>query len=58
MSEDQLRTLIERGEEEGCIQLSYFSELVQELELGEDEVAALYEQLDERGIELRDDCGQ
>src|ERR671924_414830 len=58
MSEDQLRTLIERGEEEGCIELSYFSELVQELELGEDEVAALYEQLDERGIELRDDCGQ
>jgi RNA polymerase primary sigma factor len=58
MSEDQLRTLIERGEEEGCVELSYFSELVQELELGEDEVAALYEQLDERGIELRDDCGQ
>ena len=58
MSEDQIEALIEQGEREGCINLSRWSELVQELELGEDEVMALHERLDERGIELRDDCGQ
>jgi RNA polymerase primary sigma factor len=49
---------MERGEEEGCINLSAFSELVQALELDDDEVSGLYEQLDERGIELSDDCGR
>jgi RNA polymerase primary sigma factor len=48
---------MERGEEEGCINLSAFSELTQALELDEDEVAGLYEQLEDRGIELSDDCG-
>ena len=33
MSHDALRALIEHGEEQGCINLSAFSELVQELEL-------------------------
>ena len=57
MSEDQLRLLLEQGEEQGCIEMSVFTELVAELELGDDDVAGLYEQLDERGIELTDDCG-
>jgi RNA polymerase primary sigma factor len=58
MSHDQLAALMERGEEEGCVNLSAFSELTQALDLDEDEVAGLYEQLEERGIELSDDCGQ
>ena len=58
MSQEQLGALMERGEEEGCINLSAFGELVQTLELGEDEVAGLYEQLEERGIDLTDDCGR
>src|SRR5437660_5668769 len=57
MSHDQLRALIDQGEELGFVELSRFSELVQELELGEEELAALYEELDERGIDVRDDCG-
>src|SRR3982074_576843 len=56
MSTDQLRVLIDQGEERGCVNLSAFSELVQELELDEEAIAALYEQLDERSIELTDDC--
>jgi RNA polymerase primary sigma factor len=40
----------------GCVNLSAFSQTVTELELDEEEVASLYEQLDERGIELTDDC--
>jgi RNA polymerase primary sigma factor len=57
MSDDQLRVLLEQGEEQGCIEMSVFTDLVVELELGEEEVAGLYEQLDQRGIELTDDCG-
>jgi RNA polymerase primary sigma factor len=57
VSQDRLRLLIEHGEEEGCINMSAFNELVQELELDEEELGGLYEQLDERQIALTDDCG-
>jgi RNA polymerase primary sigma factor len=56
MSTDELKLLIERGEERGCIELSAFTELVQELGLGGDDLAALYDELEERRIELADDC--
>jgi RNA polymerase primary sigma factor len=55
---DLLQTLLARGEEEGCVNLSQFNELVAAEELDEDEVARLYEQLEERGLELSDDCGR
>src|SRR5205085_858125 len=57
MTQEQLTSLLEQGEAEGCINLSAFSELTQELELEGEELEALYEQLDERGIALTDDCG-
>jgi RNA polymerase primary sigma factor len=56
--QDQLAALLAIGEEQGCINLSSFNELVQALELEEDEVAGLYEQIEQRGIELSDDCGR
>jgi RNA polymerase primary sigma factor len=56
MSYDQLRVLMEHGEEIGCINMSAFTVLVQELELDEDELHGLYEQIETRGIELTDDC--
>jgi RNA polymerase primary sigma factor len=56
MSHDQLRTLMEHAEEAGCINMSAFSQSVTELELDDEEVAALYEQLEEHRIELTDDC--
>ncbi len=58
MEADILTALVERGEEEGCVNLSAFNDLIQELELDDDELNRLYEQLDERGISLTDDCGQ
>jgi RNA polymerase primary sigma factor len=58
VSERRLQGLLELGEEQGCINLSAFNELTQELELDEDEVAGLYEQMEERGIDLTDDCGR
>ena len=56
MSHDQLRALMEHAHDSGCVNLSAFTQLLTEMELGDDEVAALYEQLEERGIELTDDC--
>jgi RNA polymerase primary sigma factor len=56
MSYDQLRVLMEHGEEIGCINMSAFTALVQELELDDDELNGLYEQIETRGIELTDDC--
>ena len=57
MSYDQLRVLMEHGEELGCVNMSAFTTLLHELELDDDEVAALYETLEEKGIEVTDDCG-
>jgi RNA polymerase primary sigma factor len=57
MSYEQLRTLMEHGEEMGCINMSAFNALVQELDLDDEELNGLYEQIEERGIELTDDCG-
>jgi RNA polymerase primary sigma factor len=57
MSTD-VQALIAQGEEQGCLNLSAFAEFVQEHDLSEDEVDALHHELDERGIELTDDCAR
>jgi RNA polymerase primary sigma factor len=51
-----LESLLARGEEDGCVNLSQFNELVAELE--DEEIGRLYEQLEERGIDVTDDCGR
>ena len=56
MSYEQLRMLMEHGEELGCVNMSAFTLLIQELELDEEEVAGLYATLEERGVEVTDDC--
>src|SRR3954454_6322561 len=53
-----IAALIDRGEQEGCIHLSELDELVQAVDLDDSDVGRLYEQIDSRGIELRDDCGR
>jgi RNA polymerase primary sigma factor len=55
---EQIDALIARGEQEGCVNLSQLHELVAEHDLADDEVAQVYEQLEERGIDLSDDCGR
>ena len=56
MSTVTLETLVERGEEQGCINLSEFAELTHEL--SDDEAQALADRLEQRGIEVSDDCGR
>ena len=53
-----LAALIDRGEQMGCVTLTEVDELVQALDLDENDLGSLYEQLDARHIELRDDCGR
>jgi RNA polymerase primary sigma factor len=53
-----IAALLDRGEAHGCVDLSEVDELTHALELGEGDLGLLYEQLDARGIELRDDCGR
>jgi RNA polymerase primary sigma factor len=55
---DRLTALIDRAEEQGCVNLSQLNELIQELDLDDDEIARAHEQLGERGIEIADDCGR
>ncbi len=57
MSHDQLRALMEHAEEAGCVNLSAFTQVLTELDLDDEEVSSLYEELEERTIELTDDCG-
>src|SRR5947209_807003 len=57
MSQERLKALIDHGAEIGCVNLSAFTAVIQELELDDEEVANLYEKLDENGIEVTDDCG-
>jgi RNA polymerase primary sigma factor len=41
-----------------CVELSDLSDLVQEGELSEEDTQALQDLLEERGVEVRDDCGR
>jgi RNA polymerase primary sigma factor len=54
----EVQALLDRGEEQGCVDLTELNQLVQTLDLDEAEVEELYERFDERGIELHDDCGR
>jgi RNA polymerase primary sigma factor len=53
-----LAALLDRGEDRGCLELSEVDEFAQALELQDADLGGLYEQLDARGIALRDDCGR
>ena len=54
---DQLAT---RGEARGdsCVELSELSELIQEADLGDEDAQIVHDMLQERGFDLRDDCGR
>jgi RNA polymerase primary sigma factor len=58
MTTDPISALLEHGTEAGCVQISELDQLVETLDLGDEDVARVYEQLEERGIDVRDDCGR
>jgi RNA polymerase primary sigma factor len=54
----RLDALVEHGVEEGCLELSEISELIAELGLEEANVDELFIRLEQRGVEISDDCGR
>jgi len=58
VSQTELSVLIEHGDEEGCVDLTAFNEVIASLEYDEEQVDSLYQELQDRGIEVRDDCGR
>ena len=55
---ERIEALLAHGEEDGCIELSEVDELAQAIELEDEDVQAVYEEIERRGIDLRDDCGR
>jgi RNA polymerase primary sigma factor len=56
--DERLQALLEQGEELGCLNLSAVSEFLQEADLDEEQTTGFFEQLEERGIALTDDCAR
>jgi RNA polymerase primary sigma factor len=57
---DVVEELVARGEAEGrrCVDLSELSEVVNDSQLDEDDLQAVQDMLEERGLDVRDDCGR
>ncbi|HKP21774.1 MAG TPA: sigma-70 family RNA polymerase sigma factor [Thermoleophilaceae bacterium] len=56
MSIAPLDALLERGEEQGCVNLSELAEITQDL--SDEEAQAIADRLEQRGIDVSDDCGR
>src|ERR1043166_7176781 len=56
--EESIETLTAEGGPQGCVNLTRLNEFAAEHELDDEDVRSLYEQLDERGVEVSDDCGR
>jgi RNA polymerase primary sigma factor len=57
MVQTEVSALLAKGEDNGCLDLSEVNELVERTELPEEDVDRLYQEAQERGIEIADDCG-
>jgi RNA polymerase primary sigma factor len=58
MADQHIQALIELGEREGCLELSEVSRAIEQAELDDEHVEGLYQDIQERGIDLSDDCGR
>jgi RNA polymerase primary sigma factor len=52
----ELQSLIDRGRDQGCLNASDIAEAARPLDLPPEDLDAFYEQLEELGIDLTDDC--
>src|SRR3954451_12278716 len=58
IAQPEIEALLERGEENGCLNLSEVDDLAKKLEFEDEELDTLHERIDARGIDLTDDCGR
>jgi RNA polymerase primary sigma factor len=54
----ELLALFDRGRDQGCLNASEVDEAVRPLDLDTDELDAFYEQLEEHGVDVSDDCAR
>ena len=54
----RLEALLNRSEEGGCVNLSDLSDLLQDLDLGDEEADEVRDEIDRRGIDVTDDCAR
>jgi hypothetical protein len=53
-----MQALLDRGEESGCIEYSEVDDVAQTLDLEDEQVQDLYEEIERRGIDLKDNCAR
>jgi RNA polymerase primary sigma factor len=58
MVQYEVSALLDKAEEAGCLELSEVNQLVERLELPGEEVDRLYQEAQDRDIEIADDCGR
>jgi RNA polymerase primary sigma factor len=54
----EIDALLERGRENGCVDESELSQLVEELDLDHEQVEAIAARFNEEGVDILDDCGR
>jgi len=54
----EIARLVAAGEDEGCVNLTELGEAMAALDLSDEEVAEVYAAIEERGLDVRDDCGR
>jgi RNA polymerase primary sigma factor len=54
----ELEAIVAQGEQQGCLNLSEVADVIEGAGLGEEQAEELYGALQERGVELSDDCGR
>src|SRR3954453_22132312 len=58
IDDPRIQSLLERGEEAGCVNLSEFSAAVEELDLDDGPLTELQDEIDRRNLNVTDDCGR
>jgi RNA polymerase primary sigma factor len=58
LEDPRIQSLLERSEENGCVNLSEFSAAVDELELDDGPLDELQDEIDRRNLNVTDDCGK
>jgi RNA polymerase primary sigma factor len=58
MAHPEIRALFDQAEGAGCLDMSHINQLVERLDLSEDDVVEIYQEAQEREIQIKDDCGQ
>jgi RNA polymerase primary sigma factor len=58
MAHPEITALLDQAGEAGCVEMSHINQLVERLDLSEDDVVQLYQEAQDRGLQVTDDCGQ